>query len=773
MVSLTAQVPASSLSGTVTDAQTSEPIIGAYVEVLDTDFVTATDADGSYRLSGLTGGQRRVVFSSVGFATDTVSINIYANVVYDHTMSAGAVELEGVNITATGQDNVRTTLTGVEQLSIEELNRQSKFLGETDVIRGLSSLTGVTSTGEGASGFNVRGGNTDENLILMDNNLIFNPVHALGFFSLFHPDMVDNVTLYKGGVPAKYGGRLSSVLDVRLRETDVQRLSLRGGLGVASSRLVVETPVGKIGSFSLGGRASYFDWILAQTKNVDLRSSQASFQDLTAKGDFRLTNSLKVGFTGLITGDNFRFADEVRFAYETQSIAAYAKQRIGDKFNLTATVNAGNYASDLFDIAATNPSKFTNEIGYLRSGLTGFYQASDALQLEFGGSSDLFTTRPGALAPAGDDSNVQPFQLPQERGRENSFHANLTWTLSDKLEIIGGLRYTIFDNLGPDQVFQYADGEPLQPNSVVDSIQFGENEVVASYTGWEPRISARLTLGPVNSIKLGYNRSYQYLSQISNTASAAPIDLWQLSNFHVQPQRADNFSVGYYHDFKEGGIQTYAVAFYRDIDNLIEFKDFARLLLNPQIETELVYGDGRAYGLELFFKKTYGRHRFEVNYTYSRSQRRIPETPTQRRINRGEYYPANFDKPHVLNANYFLQINERNSFSANFTYSTGRPATAPVASFASDNILTIPVFSERNQFRIPAYHRADVAYTVGPWGKADKRLKSSLTFSIYNLYFRKNAFSVFFRQNPFSGVQTFRVAVLGTAFPAVTYNFTF
>jgi hypothetical protein len=342
----------------------------------------------------------------------------------------------------------------------------------------------------------------------------------------------------------------------------------------------------------------------------------------------------------------------------------------------------------------------------------------------------------------------------------------------EKLEVMLGGRYTIFRSLGAGQVYLYEPGVPKREATITDSLSFAEGEEIVSYTGFEPRFSLRVSTGKHSSIKAGYNRSYQYFSQVSNTASATPIDIWQLSNYHVRPQQADNFSVGYHHNFNENIDQSYLTVFYRSIENLIDYKDFARLLLNRHLETELVTGRGKAYGVEFYLKKSLRQHQFELNYTYSRTLRQVERSAVQAPVNRGDWYPSNYDKPHNFNLNYFWQIKPKSSLSANFTYSTGRPTTAPVSSFSSGNVLTAPVYSERNQFRIPDYHRLDVAYSVGPWGKRE-RWRNSLTFSIYNLYFRKNAFSVFFRQNPFQSVTAYRVAVLGSMFPAVTYDFEF
>jgi TonB-dependent Receptor Plug Domain/CarboxypepD_reg-like domain len=757
----------------VLDAASGEPVPSALFRLEPINRTDVSALKGEYSLKMPT-GIFTLTIKCLGYEEFVTKIKIYQDATHDFTLTAKDIELNEITVSESRTDrNVTSVMGSVEQLDIKKLERQAKFLGEMDVLRSIQSVTGVTSAGEGASGFNVRGGNTDENLILMDGNLVFNPVHALGFFSLFHPDMVQGVTLYKGGVPSKYGGRLSSVLDVKLREGNYEQFSAKGGVGIASSRLVLEGPIVKDkASFIFGARASYVDWILKQTRNVDLKKSQAFFYDLTGKADARLSDKTKIGFTAFNTHDNFRFADQVKFEYATTSGSVYLRQIVGEKTNITATVNTGQYQSNLYDINGNDQSVFTNKIKHLRGGVRAFYQPTTKLQLELGMEQTRYTVSPGKLAPQTDSSIIVADFLPNEKGHETSFFLHNQWTVNKRIEFMAGVRYTLFNNIGPERVLLYEDGKPKTEETIQDSLQFSKGEKTAKYSGLEPRLSLRIGLGKESSIKLGYNRSYQFLNQVSNTASATPIDIWQLANYHVKPQHADNVSIGYYQNFRENTVQTYLTLFYRKINQLIDYKDFAKLILNHHIETELISGIGKAYGVEVYFNKAYGPHRFEMNYTFSRTLRQIEASTEQVGVNKGDWYPSNYDKPHSFNLNYFFQISLKSSLSVNFTYSTGRPTTAPISTYSTGNVLTIPVYSQRNQFRIPDYHRLDLSYSVGPWGKKS-RWRNSLTFSIYNLYFRKNAFSVFFQQRPFQSVKAYRVAVLGTMFPAVTYDFKF
>lgn len=762
------------LSGTVINANTGQGLTGVAVAVEALSKGSFSKSSGRYRLK-LPPGKYFIKASLFGYQKRYFEIELYADGNLPIVMVPADFEVDEVVIEdETAKSQVKREIAGLERMSVLQMERKARLLGETDVLRSLQSISGVSSVGEGASGFNVRGGNADENLILQDGALIYNPTHALGFYSLFHPDLLSEFQLYKGGVPAKFGGRLSSVLDVKLREGDKEKFNAKGGLGIASSRLSLEGPIKKgKSSFLLGARASYLDWILQSSRNIDLKKSEAFFYDITAKVDAQLTPSTFAGFSVFTSYDDFQFAEEVKLDYETYTGRAYIRQLIGKKNSLDLDASVGRYVSSLFDVQGNTQSVFETQIDYLRFRLNDLISFSDKHSFSFGIEGDYSQVSPGSLNPLNNESQILAKELPLEKGLTLSAYAEEKFAIGDWLNVSLGIRYSQFSNFGPGQVYLYEEGLPKSPFSVRDSLSFGEGDEIASYNALEPRVSIKINLGENKAIKMGYHRSYQFISQISNTASAAPIAIWQLSNYHIEPNFADNYSIGYFQEFLAGKIESSIDLFYRDIHRLIEYRDFANLLLNEQIETELLVGTGRSYGAEFYFNKKSGKHQFEGNYTYSRTQRQVIENAEQEGINAGSWYPSNFDKPHILNFNYYFQINPRNNISVNFTYSTGRPTTAPVSSFRNSNILNIPVYSDRNVFRIPDYHRLDFAYTTSFRSKRIKRWKSSWTFTVYNLYGRKNAYSVFFQQRPSQSVTAFRIAVLGTVFPAITYNFSF
>ena len=759
------------LSGFITDSKTGITIIGATITDKKTKAGTVSDENGFFKIP-LQGGKNRVELNYLGYKDLTITLEIYESAELDILLDQADIQLDQVTISAQSeQDNITSTISGVERLSIEELGKKSQLFGELDVLRSIQTLSGVTSVGDGASGFNVRGGNTDENLILQDDGLILNPAHTLGFFSLFHPDLISSVELYKGNQPAYYGGRLSSVLQVNLREGDSEKFKGRGGVGMAASRLTFEGPIKKgKGSFIVGGRISYLDYILNLVRDINVKRSETLFYDVTAKADYRLTENTKVGMTAFLSSDQFRFGDEVNFDYTTQYATGYISQLISEKVNIKGQLNVGRYESSLFDIQGADQSRFTTAVNYLRGSVRAFFEANEQFTLQSGVEFNRFNVEPGSITPEGEDSAAVPRSLNDETGQAFTPFLQLEWKPTESLSLIGGIRYTTYNRLGPGQIAFYAENEPRTESSLI-SIEQIENGSLASYTGFEPRLSLNYTINDQTSIKLGYNRGFQYFNQISNTASATPVDIWKLSDTYVQPQTADNYNAGVFRNFDDNKYQTSLEVFYRDQNSIVEYRDFPDLLLNEFLERELVSGIGRAYGIETNIKKSRGDFTYQLNYTYSRSERRVQESELQLALNNGEWFSSNFDKPHSLNLTVSKKVGRITNLSVNFAYSTGRPLTAPISNFGIDNVLNVPIFSERNQFRIPDYHRLDVAYTIGPFGK--KKAQNSVVFSVFNVYGRRNAYSVFFRQRAFQSISVLRLSTLGSIFPSVTYNFRF
>ncbi|MEL7531711.1 MAG: carboxypeptidase-like regulatory domain-containing protein [Bacteroidota bacterium] len=761
------------LRGRVLQSETEQTIAGAEILVRNLQQKSDTDSTGQFLLA-LPAGIHQVTIEAKGFLPTDFQLRIYEDGEIISRLQLEVFELEEVLIEDdAAADPLENVSLGLEHMELEQMERQPLFMGETDVLRSLQSVSGVSSVGEGASGFNVRGGNADENLILQDGGLVLNPTHALGIFSLFHPDLLSELDLYKGGAPARYGGRLSSVLSVKLREGNRQKYKGKGGIGLASSRLSFEGPIRKgKSSFLVGVRASHLNWIIHAVNNIDLQKSDVFFYDVTAKIDGRWGSNTRWGLSFFDSGDTFQFAEEAKLQYGTRSGTAYLKHLIGDKLSLNAQANVGRYASTLFDINGNDQSELDMQVNYYRARLNALWNPIENHKINLGVEGNLYQVSPGDLQPLG-ASILQRKTLAQETGLELSAYASYEVKLWSALDVQIGLRYTDYRRLGSGETYLYQAGVERQISSIIDTLSYGRGETMAQYDGLEPRFSLKWNLSNRSALKAGYQRTYQYISQVSNTASAAPIDLWQLSDQYIQPQFADSYSIGYVQSFPSSSINSSATVFYRDIHQLIDYKDFATLLVNEHLETEIINGIGRAYGLEAQLQHYEGKHLWEVNYTFSRSLRKVVETEIQPAVNGGNWYASYYDKPHNLNLNYSFVPSKRHTLSVNFTYSTGRPTTVPISNFASGNLLNVPVYSQRNQYRIPDYHRLDISYTVDLRKRSFQKWESNWTFAIYNVYARKNAYSIYFRQTPFERVTPYRLAVLGAAFPSITYNFQF
>ncbi|MEL6865583.1 MAG: TonB-dependent receptor, partial [Bacteroidota bacterium] len=760
--------------GFVTDDNTGEGIIGATIFIQETGSGTVSNETGAYELS-LNIGEYNIQITSIGYQSIERRLIVYSDAEVDLALSKEAVTLEEVVVEAESADiNIKSTDIGVERLSTKTIKKLPAFLGEVDVVKSLLLLPGVSTVGEGAGGFNVRGGNIDQNLIMQDGAVMFNTSHVLGFFSLFNPDMVKGLTLYKGSMPSRYGGRLASVLDVEMKEGSFNQWTAKGGIGVVSSRLVVEGPVKKgKSSLIIGGRSSYSDWILSLIPVEEVKESDAFFYDANIKFTQRLGDRARIIASGYSSFDRFRFADEFAFEWSTQTANVQWKQIWGDRLSSSVTTIYNRYRSSLQDPVGNDAFDFESGIDYLKVQPNFIFVPNDWQTINAGLEWINYEVMPGAVSPTGSISTIIPDALNSEKGREFSAYINDEIKWGDRFSINAGLRYTLYQSLGPDQIFLYSEEGPLAVENIVDSLSFNSGEVIETYTGLEPRIGLNIIIDETASVKLSYNRTYQYINQISNTTSVTPVDIWQLSNRYIRPQQADSYSIGFFKNFRNNRWETSIEAYYRDINRLIEFRDRADLLVNNHLETELLEGVGRAYGVELSLKRKIGRVTGWLGYTYSRTERKIDSDVRSERINLGEWYPSNFDKPHDLTIVMNYQINKRNSFAVNFTYSTGRPVTAPVGKFISGNVLSIPNYSLRNQFRIPDYHRLDISYTLDTSHKKNKAWESSWTFAVYNLYARRNAYSVFYTQKPFQDPVANKFSVLGSAFPALTYNFKF
>ncbi len=759
--------------GTITDAITGEYLAGATIYISDHSLSATANAEGKFRM-GLPVGLYQATVQFVGYEPKTQYIRVLSNDAWPIRLVPEAFELNEVVIREkTDNSNIQSVQAGIEKLSINQIKQLPAFLGEVDVIKSLLTLPGVSTVGEGASGFNVRGGTIDQNLIMQDEALVFNSSHVLGFFSVFNPDAIKEVVLYKGNIPAQYGGRLSSVLDVKLKGSNYDTFKGQGGLGIVSSRILLEGPIVQDKTaFMMGARSSYSDWILRLMKDPDLKKSAAFFYDLNAKISHRFNNSSSLSLSYYQSYDNFQYSDQFGYAWGTQTANFTWNQIISSDLSSSFTVVYGNTNNESYDPEGFDAFTLRNGPQYFKLKENFFLTPFGNHKVNAGAEAIRYISKPETLNKRGSESGIVPEKIEKDDGQELAFYVNDEFDLDDRFSFSLGLRYSLFQQLGPGRVLSYIPGMPRQPDHIIDSAFYQAGTIISQYHGWEPRVSMKISLGVNNSVKLSYNRLYQYIHLISNTTAAVPVDIWQVSNTYIPPQYADNYSIGYFQNLRQNTWETSLELYYRNLHNVVEYKDLPELLLNDHLETELLSGIGKAYGAELSIRKVSGVLTGWLSYTYSRTFSKVKGNSTEETINQGDWFPSNFDKPHNLNLSVNIKANRRSQFAVNFNYSTGRPITAPIANYFI-GATVIPHYSARNRYRIPDYHRLDVSYTIDSNIIRRKKVKGSLTFSLYNVYARNNAFSVFFRRDLQSTASAYKLSVLGSIFPAVTYNFEF
>lgn len=754
------------VKGRVRDAETNDPVVGASVQIQNLDKGTITDADGNFEIE-VPAGLHYLKISYIGFEELNRSLRVMSDGDVRIKLEKGAIDLEAIEVKAQkADDGVESAEIGVATIDVQSIKKTPSFLGEADVVKTLLLTAGVSTVGEGASGFNVRGGDVDQNLILQDEGIILNSSHALGFFSSFNTDLVSSVKLYKANMPAQFGGRVSSVLDLKLKDGDFEDFKMKGGVGPVTSRLSLEGPIIKEKVSYIGGfRASYADWVLNQINNIEVQRSSVYFYDANLKVTAKLNDKNTLTFSGYAAEDEFVYNEEFGFNYKTYMGQMILRNIFNENLYSNLSASVSRYESSRTDFSDLTASQLFNNVDYLKIKEQLTYSPSTLLKIDAGLAGVFYRVEPGTLEPFGEESTIISNAVEEERGLETAAFINAEYALNERILISAGLRLSLFNFLGPNTVFQYSDPDNPTEETIIGTEEFGSGEVIASYFNPEPRFSLRYRLDNESSVKGGYSRTVQYINQIFNSDAPTPVAQWQLSTDYIEPVKSHNLSVGYFRNFLDNNWETSAEVYTRFIDQLYDYRDFADLTANEHLETELLDGEGRSYGLEVSVRKKEGVFNGSFSYTWSRSERLIEG------INKGEYYPSNFDKPHDLSLVLNYQPNRRNTITVNFIYGSGRPTTPPVGNYLAPNGLVIPVYSERNAGRIPDYHRMDIAYTLGQSYKRDQKFRTSWTLSLYNVYGRKNAFSVFFTQAAFQGAQANQLSILGSIFPSLTFNF--
>jgi len=764
------------LSGYVKDQQNGESLIGISVSKAGTGLGTVTNEYGFYSLT-LPAGEHDIQFSYVGYAPIKTHISLKGNQVLDIKLDKSSSQLNTVTVIGDKKEKAVNTLnTSINRLDIAQMKKMPTFMGEVDVLRSIQTLPGVQTVGEGASGFNVRGGAADENLILLDEAPVYNSTHMLGFFSVFNPDAVKSVNLIKGGFPAEYGGRTSSVLDIRMKDGNNQNMAINGGISNVFSRLSIEAPIVKDqSSFIVAARRSYIDILMKPFLSGDMKDTKLNFYDITAKANFKLNKTNTLFVSGYLGRDVFGFGTDVNMNWGNKTATVRWNHVFNNRLFMNLTTFYSNYDYSLeFNNGSTknegdNYQAYnwtSNIINYgVKPGFTYYVNAKNSVH--FGVQGLYYTFKPGkGISEDGANTNIK--NLTQQHGLEAAAYIDHEWKPSKKFGVQYGIRFSQYDFLGNSTAYFYNDTTPGIRKTLIGSKTYGSNEVIKAYHYLEPRINVRYGINDNNAVKASFARTTQYMHQLSNTASPTPLDIWTPSTNNVQPQVADQYTVGYAYDATNGKYEISAEVFYKNMNHQLDYIDNANLQLNQYIEADLLASKSRSYGMELMAKKEIGRTTGWVSYTLSKSERKTEG------INQNEWFLNRYDRTHNVNVVVTHEINKRTSFSANWVYATGTPTTYADSRLEYQD-WDIPYNStdKRNTYRMPAFHRLDVSLTLK--GQQKKRWKGEWVFSLYNLYARRNAYSIYFQQNEDdkNKREAVRLSIIGSVIPGITYNFKF
>jgi hypothetical protein len=645
-------------------------------------------------------------------------------------------------------------------------------MGETDIIKSVLLIPGVQSVGEGSSGFNVRGGSADQNLILLYGAPIYNSSHFFGFFSAVNSDIIKDVTLYKGGIPSRYGGRISSVLDIGSKEGNRKEFSGNAGISPITTHLKVEGPLIKDTlTYIVTGRTTYSNWVFGLIENPALQRSRASFYDLNAKLTYDLNKNNKIEFSSYFSHDAFRFNSDTVYSYDNRIFALKWRHFFNSRFFSTVSLNNSFYNYDI------SSQKVPTEAFVLshKINTTGFKADFNWFQgrneINFGLDLNKHIVVPGTYLPANDSSLVIPRTINKEQAWEGGLYIDDKFTLTTYLSLNVGMRLSTYFFTGPHDVMIYDPNYSKTISTVTDTAYYSSGEVVRRYGGPELRLSLNFRLDDKSSIKINYNKTRQYLHLLSNSTSISPTDTWKLSDTYLKPQVGNQYAIGYYKLLFRGSYEASAELYYKQIENMVDFKGGTDLVMDENIEKDIINMKGKAYGLELVFKKTEGKFRYGIGYTYSRTFVKSEGNFSDEIINSGNWFPASFDKPNDLSITFNYLFSRRFSFSSNYVYSTGRPITYPVSTYRiGDKILVN--YSDRNEYRLPDYSRLDIAFQVSGNLKSHRIAHPNWIFSVYNVLGRQNVYSIYFKKDG-PAVNGYKLSIFGRAIPTVSFNFDF
>ena len=770
------------VEGNVIDYDTKQPIKNISVTVKETKQGGVTNDSGYFRLT-VARQTITLLFSAVGYVNHNQSVNLATiNGPLKIELKRRADEMldEVVVNSYQNSSNVKSADMNLVKINTELIKRSPLLLGEADIIKALLLQPGVTTVGEGAGGFNVRGGNADQNLVLVDEAPLFNTSHLLGFYTSVSPDAIQDVILYKGSMPAQYGGRLSSLLNMKTKTGNNNRMQYTGGISPMSGRFYLNGPVVKNKLTLVGGLRIAYPNLILNALPGNYGDSRAFFYDGLIKGEYTINDKNKISLTGYTSYDKFRFDTLTHYKWNTSLGSLNYLATFNDRLSCKLNANYSRFISEI-------ESSEENYEYILRSSITHkeikaifTYKPDDKNKIEFGADGILYSIQPGDQRPTSLSSSINHLVLEKEHGRELAVFAGDEIDFSDRISVQAGIRYVHYDYLSPKKVYQYEEGLPLAKETITDTLYFSGTKSIQHYAGFEPRVSLRIGLSDDLSCKLSYNRGQQFLHLISNTTSISPVDFWKLSDRFINRQIGDQYAAGIFKNYKNNQYNASIELYYKTTKNMVEYKDGGRLLMNPYIETALLNSSGRAYGIELSLSKNSGKFTGTLNYTYSKTEVRVLTVFPAEQINNGDWYPSNYDRPHNLAIITRLKLGRGWSLNNNFVLVSGRAATYPDGNYSYNGTL-VNNYSRRNHDRLPTYHRLDLGFSHTTRRTSEQKKYSVWNISFYNIYMHKNAYSIFFKRSrddrffarENDRLVAYQLSVIGTIIPSITWNYYF
>lgn len=770
------------IQGKITDGINGNPLPGAtlFIDKLKIGFMT--DNNGNFKIQAPV-GDYTIRLAFMGYEENLQKIKLVSNGTLNLELFEKSIKLAEVVISAEKAEiNVSGTQMSYVSLDLKTIRELPVSLGVTDIIKSITLMPGVQTIGEFGTGFNVRGGSADQNLILLEDVPLFNSSHLFGLTSVVNSDGISSSTLMKAGISAKYGERASSVLEIKFGAEDVNTTSVKGGIGLIDSRLYVETPLlNKKITLLVSARSSYSNWLLHKMPDIDLMNSSAHFYDVNSFLSYNVNSANKINFFTYLSNDRFGFSKNTNYNYNNLLASVKWKHTVNDNLYFNLVAGLSNYKFSIEESDEAKPLeayKINSSLLYQNVKLNISWFPVENHAIDFGINSAFYTIRPGEINPLQKETVIETAKMLQEKAVEYALYITDNVELSKKLSLDVGLRFSLYSYLGPNKVYVFQPGSPRNRESIIDSISYDNNKSIKTYSGLEPRLSLRYSISDKSSVKFSFNRIHQYINLISNTAVMSPSDVWKLSSPYIKPITCDHLAIGFFKNFKSNAIETSIELYYKRLNNSIDYKNGTKILLNQYLETDLINVNGENYGVELYFKKNSGKLTGWASYTYSRSLLKTNGVSEEEKINSNQVFPSSFDRPNNLVINLNYHISKRWRLGSTFTYSTGRPVTLPEYKFNYQKY-QILYYSDRNKYRLPDYHRLDVSITYDKSLKLRKSWKSSWTFCIVNLYGRKNPYSVFYKKEThlvsyeYRLYDTYMLYIIGMPFPTLTYNFSF